>query len=68
MMTIRSHDQYNTTVYGLDDRYRGIHGERRVVFVSPDDLGGGWASATATWSTCDRSTSTASNAWRPGSG
>jgi molybdopterin-dependent oxidoreductase alpha subunit len=38
MMTIRSHDQYNTTVYGLDDRYRGVRGERRVVFVTPDDM------------------------------
>jgi anaerobic selenocysteine-containing dehydrogenase len=38
MMTIRSHDQYNTTVYGLDDRYRGVRGERRVVFVNPDDM------------------------------
>lgn len=39
LQTFRSHDQYNTTVYGLDDRYRGIYGERRVVFVNPDDLG-----------------------------
>jgi molybdopterin-dependent oxidoreductase alpha subunit len=38
MMTIRSHDQYNTTVYGLDDRYRGVKGERRVVLIHPDDL------------------------------
>jgi molybdopterin-dependent oxidoreductase alpha subunit len=38
MMTIRSHDQYNTTIYGLDDRYRGIHGERRVVFLHPADM------------------------------
>lgn len=38
MMTIRSHDQYNTTVYGLHDRYRGIHNGRRVVFVNRDDL------------------------------
>jgi molybdopterin-dependent oxidoreductase alpha subunit len=38
MMTIRSHDQYNTTIYGLDDRYRGVHGERRVVFVSSEDM------------------------------
>src|SRR6185437_10590946 len=35
MMTIRSHDQYNTTVYGLDDRYRGVYQERRVVFMNP---------------------------------
>ncbi|MFJ7336342.1 FdhF/YdeP family oxidoreductase [Streptomyces sp. NPDC101116] len=38
LQTIRSHDQYNTTVYGLDDRYRGIHRGRRVLFVHPDDL------------------------------
>jgi molybdopterin-dependent oxidoreductase alpha subunit len=38
MQTVRSHDQYNTTIYGLEDRYRGIHGGRRVVFVHPDDV------------------------------
>jgi formate dehydrogenase major subunit len=38
LQTVRSHDQYNTTVYGLDDRYRGISGGRRVVFVHPEDL------------------------------
>ncbi|GAA2766583.1 FdhF/YdeP family oxidoreductase [Streptomyces paradoxus] len=38
LQTIRSHDQYNTTIYGLDDRYRGIHQGRRVLFVHPDDL------------------------------
>ncbi len=38
LMTIRSHDQFNTTIYGLDDRYRGVHGERRVVFMHPDDM------------------------------
>ncbi len=38
LQTVRSHDQYNTTIYGLDDRYRGIHQGRRVVFVHPDDL------------------------------
>ena len=38
MATVRSHDQYNTTIYGLDDRYRGIYGERRVVMMSPDDM------------------------------
>ncbi len=37
LMTMRSHDQYNTTVYGMDDRYRGVHGGRHVVFVHPDD-------------------------------
>ena len=38
LQTLRSHDQFNTTVYGLDDRYRGIKGGRRVVFVNEDDL------------------------------
>jgi anaerobic selenocysteine-containing dehydrogenase len=38
LMTVRSHDQYNTTVYGLDDRYRGVHGLRRVCFISRGDL------------------------------
>jgi molybdopterin-dependent oxidoreductase alpha subunit len=38
LQTIRSHDQFNTTVYGPDDRYRGIKGGRRVVLVSPGDL------------------------------
>ncbi|MBC8141094.1 MAG: FdhF/YdeP family oxidoreductase [Armatimonadetes bacterium] len=38
LMTIRSHDQFNTTVYGLDDRYRGVYGGRRVVFAHPDDI------------------------------
>ncbi|MDX1511016.1 MAG: FdhF/YdeP family oxidoreductase [Nitriliruptorales bacterium] len=38
LQTLRSHDQYNTTIYGLDDRYRGIEGGRRVVFCHADDL------------------------------
>ncbi len=38
MMTIRSHDQFNTTIYGLDDRYRGIYNERRVVLMNRDDM------------------------------
>jgi molybdopterin-dependent oxidoreductase alpha subunit len=38
MMTIRSHDQYNTTIYGLDDRYRGLYHERRVVLMHADDM------------------------------
>jgi molybdopterin-dependent oxidoreductase alpha subunit len=38
LTTIRSHDQYNTTVYGLRDRYRGIDGERRVLFIAAADL------------------------------
>jgi molybdopterin-dependent oxidoreductase alpha subunit len=38
MMTVRSHDQYNTTIYGLEDRYRGLSGDRRVVLLHRDDL------------------------------
>jgi molybdopterin-dependent oxidoreductase alpha subunit len=38
LMTIRSHDQFNTTIYGYDDRYRGVYNERRVVFMNPDDI------------------------------
>jgi molybdopterin-dependent oxidoreductase alpha subunit len=38
MTTVRSHDQFNTVVYGLDDRYRGVKGGRRVLFVNPEDL------------------------------
>ena len=38
LQTLRSHDQYNTTIYGLDDRYRGVKGGRRVVFINPTDI------------------------------
>jgi molybdopterin-dependent oxidoreductase alpha subunit len=38
LQTLRSHDQYNTTIYGLDDRYRGVKGGRRVVFVNTEDI------------------------------
>jgi len=38
LQTLRSHDQFNTVVYGLSDRYRGIENGRRVVFVHPDDI------------------------------
>nr|WP_299175527.1 FdhF/YdeP family oxidoreductase [uncultured Allomuricauda sp.] len=38
LMTVRSHDQFNTTIYGLNDRYRGIYGERRVIFMNPSDI------------------------------
>ncbi|MDA0783749.1 MAG: FdhF/YdeP family oxidoreductase [Bacteroidetes bacterium] len=38
MMTIRSHDQFNTTIYGLNDRYRGVENERRVIFMNPKDI------------------------------
>ncbi len=38
LQTFRSHDQYNTTIYGMDDRYRGVYGERQVVFMNADDM------------------------------
>ena len=38
MTTVRSHDQFNTTIYGLDDRYRGIFGGRRVILLNEDDM------------------------------
>ncbi|KFN50456.1 FdhF/YdeP family oxidoreductase [Arenimonas composti] len=55
LMTIRSHDQYNTTVYGLHDRYRGVSGERRVVFIARADLerlglaAGQWVDLVSVW-------------------
>ncbi len=48
LMTIRSHDQFNTTIYGLDDRYRGVKNERRVVFMHPEDMKArGWQAKQA---------------------
>ncbi|MBS1205852.1 MAG: CbbBc protein [Proteobacteria bacterium] len=38
LQTLRSHDQYNTTIYGLDDRYRGVYGQRDVLFMHPADI------------------------------
>jgi formate dehydrogenase major subunit len=38
LQTLRSHDQYNTTIYGLSDRYRGIEGGRKVIFLNPEDI------------------------------
>ena len=38
LQTMRSHDQYNTTIYGLDDRYRGVRGQRDVLFVNEADI------------------------------
>jgi molybdopterin-dependent oxidoreductase alpha subunit len=44
LTTIRSHDQFNTTIYGLDDRYRGIFGGRRVIFLNAEDMNeNGWS-------------------------
>lgn len=48
LMTIRSHDQFNTTIYGLNDRYRGVKNERRVVFMHPEDMKArGWQAKQA---------------------
>jgi anaerobic selenocysteine-containing dehydrogenase len=55
LMTTRSHDQYNTTIYALDDRYRGVFGQRRVLFINPADLemlslkAGEWVDITTVW-------------------
>jgi molybdopterin-dependent oxidoreductase alpha subunit len=38
LQTLRSHDQFNTTIYGMDDRYRGISNARRIILVNPEDL------------------------------
>lgn len=38
LITLRSHDQYNTTIYALDDRYRGVFGRRDILFMHDDDL------------------------------
>ncbi|SCK57310.1 oxidoreductase alpha (molybdopterin) subunit [Variovorax sp. HW608] len=55
LLTTRSHDQYNTTIYGLDDRYRGVFGQRRVVFIHQDDIralgfkDGDWVDLHTVW-------------------
>ena len=55
LMTTRSHDQYNTTIYGMDDRYRGVFGQRRVVFANRLDLdmlglkAGEWVDIISVW-------------------
>jgi anaerobic selenocysteine-containing dehydrogenase len=55
LMTTRSHDQYNTTIYGLDDRYRGVYGQRRVLFANREDIDmlgfepGEWVDITSVW-------------------
>ena len=60
LQTVRSHDQFNTTVYGLDDRARGIKNGRRVVFVNPGDLvelgiaDGSYVDLVSEWSDGDR--------------
>ncbi len=60
LQTLRSHDQFNTTVYGLDDRYRGISGMRDIVFLNPEDLAalgvkpGGRIDVTSHWTDGER--------------
>ncbi|MEZ0211199.1 MAG: FdhF/YdeP family oxidoreductase [Methylophilus sp.] len=55
LMTTRSHDQYNTTIYGMDDRYRGVFGQRRVIFMNPGDIerlglkAGDWINLVSVW-------------------
>jgi len=55
LMTTRSHDQYSTTIYALDDRYRGVFGQRRVVFANAADIAmlgfkpGDWVDMTTIW-------------------
>ena len=55
LLTMRSHDQYNTTIYGLDDRYRGVYGQRRVVFIHAQDIralgmkDGDWVDLHTVW-------------------
>ncbi|MFY9511349.1 MAG: FdhF/YdeP family oxidoreductase [Rubrivivax sp.] len=55
LSTTRSHDQYNTTIYGMDDRYRGVFGQRRVVFIHAEDLralglaDGDWVDMHTVW-------------------
>ena len=56
LLTTRSHDQYNTTIYGMDDRYRGVFGQRRVVFINKEDIrklgmkDGDWVDIQTVWS------------------
>ena len=55
LFTTRSHDQYNTTIYGMDDRYRGVFGQRRVVFIHAEDIralglqDGAWVDLHTVW-------------------
>jgi molybdopterin-dependent oxidoreductase alpha subunit len=55
LFTTRSHDQYNTTIYGHDDRYRGVFGQRRVVFINAADIkhlglkDGDWVDLHTAW-------------------
>ena len=59
LLTTRSHDQYNTTIYGHDDRYRGVFGQRRVVFINAEDIqalglkDGDWIDIKTVWEGAD---------------
>ncbi len=59
LLTTRSHDQYNTTIYGHDDRYRGVFGQRRVVFINAEDIralglkDGDWVDIKTVWEDAD---------------
>ena len=55
LQTLRSHDQYNTTIYGMDDRYRGVYGQRMVLFMHPEEIKnrglveGDWVELSSIW-------------------
>lgn len=55
LQTLRSHDQYNTTIYGMDDRYRGVYGQRMVLFMNPAEIKrrglqeGDWVELSSVW-------------------
>lgn len=55
LQTLRSHDQYNTTIYGMDDRYRGVYGQRMVLFMNPIEIKrrglkeGDWVELSSVW-------------------
>ncbi len=59
LLTTRSHDQYNTTIYGHDDRYRGVFGQRRVLFINREDIhalgfkNGDWVDIKTVWVDAD---------------
>lgn len=49
LVTLRSHDQYNTTIYAMDDRYRGVFGRRDVLFMNEQDMAAGARSMAIGW-------------------
>ncbi len=74
LQTLRSHDQFNTTIYGLDDRYRGVNGGRRVVFVNPADIetlgltAGDRVDLVSEWADADRPSGRKARDGLPGGG